>query len=53
MDYTYTAYTEDKRLVKGKVSAPNEGRLLTCWPTVASVWSASNRPFGSSTKRSC
>ena len=24
MDYTYTAYTEDKRLVKGKVSAPNE-----------------------------
>ena len=24
MDYTYTAYTEDKRLVKGKVSAPTE-----------------------------
>jgi type IV pilus assembly protein PilC len=31
MDFAYTAYTEDKRLVKGKVSAPNEeaaGRLL-------------------------
>jgi len=24
MEYTYTAYTEDKRLVKGKVSAPTE-----------------------------
>ena len=24
MDYAYTAYTEDRKLVKGKVSAHNE-----------------------------